>query len=427
MDTSSVHNTFISGLENARNLGRYKLLKKIGQGGTGVVYLARDSFIQRRVAVKISKPVSTGSRKRMFLEAQSAGRLSHPNILAIYDTGVFNKFCYIIMEYVNGGTLRPFCRPDRLMPPSRCAEIVFQVCNALDYAHRNGVIHRDIKPSNIILDANGVPKLTDFGVAQLGEKTSGKGLWGTPSYMSPEQLREETVVPQSDIFSLGCVLYEMLTGVKAFGGNSDFSVVYKVTRESPKPVREIRPELTEVFGGILQKALAKSPADRYQSGMAFAYDLRVALRGLKQTQLDTRIDDLVDLVRNVSFFSDFSREQIKGLGLTGNVLRIPKGQEIVREGEIDDTFFIILSGKVRIRRGGRKIAEIGSGECFGEMAYIAGQARTATASAKTDCILMKVSATLLDKAPESIQLQFFKSFARTLSQRLEQSSNVKDP
>jgi serine/threonine-protein kinase len=219
----------------------------------------------------------------------------------------------------------------------------------------------------------------------------------------------------------------MLTGVKAFGGDSDFSVVYKVTRESPKPVREIRPELPEVFGGILQKALAKGPADRYQSGMAFAYDLRVALRGLKQTQLDTRIDDLVDLVRNVSFFSDFSREQIKGLGLTGNVLRIPKGQEIVREGEIDDTFFIILSGKVRIRRGGRKIAEIGSGECFGEMAYIAGQARTATASAKTDCILMKVSATLLDKAPESIQLQFFKSFARTLSQRLEQSSNVRDP
>lgn len=426
MELTSVHSKFITGLVNTKSLGRYKILRKIGQGGSGVVYAARDSFIQRPVAVKISQPISTSSRKRMFLEAQSAGRLSHPNILAIYDTGIFNKFCYIIMEYVEGKTLKAFCRPNQLLPPARCAQIIFHVCNALDYAHQQGVIHRDIKPSNIMIDPQGIPKIMDFGIAQITERTSEKGLWGTPSYMSPEQLREETVVPQSDIFALGCVLYEMLTGIKAFSGDNDFSIIYKITRESPKPVKEIRPELPEIFAEILRKALAKQPSERYQSSMEMAYDLRVALRGIKRTRLDAKIEDVIDMVLNVPFFHDFTREQIKSLGLSGNVIQVGKGKVIVEEGQIDDTFFIILSGQVKIHKNGNDIAVVGSGECFGEMGYIAGQARTATATAKTDCILMKISATLLDKAPESIQLLFFKNFARTLSQRLERSSAARE-
>ncbi|MFZ7125414.1 MAG: protein kinase domain-containing protein [Desulfobacterales bacterium] len=426
MDQVSVHSQFITGLVNSKSLGRYKILRKLGQGGAGVVYLARDSFIQRPVAVKISKPVTTQSRKRMFLEAQSAGRLNHPNILAIHDTGIFNQFCYIIMEYIDGPTLKSFTRPPQLLQPSRCAEIMFNICNALDFAHKHGVIHRDIKPSNIMIDKDGTPKLMDFGIAHITERTSEKGLWGTPSYMSPEQLREETVVPQSDIFSLGCVLYEMLTGRKAFSGDNDFSIIYKITREPPKPPREVRPDLPEIFSEILRKALAKSPTERYQSGMEMAYDLRVALRGLKETRLDAKIEDVIDFVRNVPFFHDFSRDQVKSLGLTGNVIRVRKGKVIVAEGDIDDTFFIILSGKVKIRKNDKDIAVISAGECFGEMAYIAGQARTATATARTDCILMKVSATLLDKAPASIQLLFFKNFARTLSQRLERSSAGRD-
>ncbi|MGD8251346.1 MAG: serine/threonine-protein kinase [Desulfobacterales bacterium] len=426
MELASVHSQFINGLVNAKSLGRYKILKKIGQGGSGVVYLARDSFIQRLVAVKISQSGSKISRKRMFLEAQSAGRLNHPNILAIYDTGLYNKFCYIIMEYIEGGTLKALCKARQQLPPARCAEIIFNVCSAIDYAHKQGVIHRDIKPSNIMIDSSGTPKIMDFGIAQMTERTSEKGLWGTPSYMSPEQLREETVVAQSDIFSLGCVLYELLTGVRAFGGDNDFSVIYKITREEPKPVRQIRPEIPEIFDGILRKAMAKRPGDRYQTGIAFAYDLKVALRGLRQTPLDRKIDDVVDLVRTVPFFNEFSREQIKSLGLTGNVIRMRKGKIIVEEGDIDDTFFIILSGKVKIHKDRKKIAVVGSGECFGEMAYIAGQSRSASATAYTDCILMKISATLLDKAPESIQLLFFKNFARTLSQRLERSSAARD-
>ncbi len=424
---NKVHSDFISGLMSSQGMGRYKIIRRLGQGGSGVVYLARDSYIQRQVAIKISHGISSQSRKKLFLEAQSAGRLSHPNILAIYDTGLYREFCYIIMEYLEGATLKQYCQPDELLPLDQCAEIVFKICNALDYAHQKGVIHRDIKPSNIMLDDMGEPKLMDFGIAHISETPTEKGVWGTPSYMSPEQLREETVTQQSDIFSLGCVLYELLTGQRAFRGENDFSVIYKITREDPVPVRDLRPDLPVVFGEIVKKALAKNLDARYAACTDFGYDLRVALRGIKLPRDDQRFEDIIDLLRQVPFFQHFTREQIESLGLTGCIMKMPKGKVIVTEGDIDDTFYVLLKGKVRIRKDSEVIAKIRAGECFGEMAYIAGQARNATASAATECLLMKINATLLDKAPESIQLLFFKNFARTLSYRLENSASLQPP
>ena len=421
---NTVHTDFISGLMSSQGMGRYKIIRRLGQGGSGVVYLARDSYIQRQVAIKISHGISSQSRKKLFLEAQSAGRLSHPNILAIYDTGLYREFCYIIMEYLEGATLKPHCQPDNLLPLDQCAEIVFKICQALDYAHQKGVIHRDIKPSNIMLDDRGEPKLMDFGIAHISEAPSAKGIWGTPSYMSPEQLREETTTQQSDIFSLGCVLYELLSGQRAFSGENDFSVIYKITRENPVPVRELRPELPVIFGEIVKKALAKRLDARYAACTDFGYDLRVALRGIKLPHGDQKFEDIIDLLRQVPFFQHFTREQIESLGLTGCIMKMPRGKVIVTEGDIDDTFYVLLKGKVRIRKDNEVIATIRAGECFGEMAYIAGQARNATASAATECLLMKINATLLDKAPESIQLLFFKNFARTLSYRLEKSASL---
>ncbi|MDJ0809049.1 MAG: serine/threonine-protein kinase [Desulfobacterales bacterium] len=419
---NKVHKDFISGLMNSQGMGRYKIIRRLGQGGSGVVYLARDSYIQRQVALKISHGIASHSRKKLFLEAQSAGRLSHPNILSIYDTGLYREFCYIIMEYLEGDTLKSYGQKDKLLPLDQCAEIVFKICKALDYAHQKGVIHRDIKPSNIMLDEKGEPKLMDFGIAHISEETSEKGIWGTPSYMSPEQLKEETTTQQSDIFSLGCVLYELLTGERAFRGENDFSVIYKITRENPEPVRNLRPDLPVIFEEIVNKALAKRLADRYASCTEFGYDLRVALRGIKLPRGDQKFEDIIDLLRQVPFFHNFTREQIESLGLAGCIIKMPKGKVIVTEGDIDDTFYVLLKGKVRIRKDSEVIAKIRAGECFGEMAYIAGQARNATATTATECLLMKINATLLDKAPDGIQLLFFKNFARTLSYRLEKSS-----
>ncbi|MGD9251566.1 MAG: serine/threonine-protein kinase, partial [Desulfobacterales bacterium] len=378
MVKNKVHESFITGLMSSQGMGRYKIIRRLGQGGSGVVYQARDSYIQRQVAIKISQGISSQSRKKLFLEAQSAGRLSHPNILAIYDTGLYRNFCYIIMEFLEGETLKAHCQKDNLLPLDRCAEIVFKICNALDYAHQKGVIHRDIKPSNIMLDGQGEPRLMDFGIAHISEETSEKGIWGTPSYMSPEQLREEIITHQSDIFSLGCVLYELLSGTRAFRGENDFSVIYKITRENPEAVRHLRPDLPVIFEEILNKALAKNLEDRYASGTEFGYDLRVALRGIKLPQGDKRFEDIIDLLRQVPFFQNFTREQIESLGLAGCIIKMPLDTVIVTEGDIDDTFYVLLKGEVRIRKDGEVIATVRAGECFGEMAYIAGQARNAT-------------------------------------------------
>ncbi|MBI9074665.1 MAG: protein kinase [Desulfatibacillum sp.] len=416
---SKLDDSFMAGLADLQSVGRYEIIYKIGQGAAGIVYLGRDPYIKRYVAIKISRPTSERGKERFFVEAQSAGRLNHPNIVAVYDIGVFNEFCYITMEYVEGHTLEKICCKGKLLPPRQALETMFSVVNAIEYAHKEGIIHRDIKPSNIMLDVMGNAKITDFGTAQMTEETSEMGVWGTPSYMSPEQLQEEDVGPFSDIFSLGCVFYELLAGVQAFPGNNNFSIMYKITHEEPEPISSIRTDLPPAVNQILGKALAKNKEDRYQSCMDFAYDLKFVLRGLGQARAPKRdkVQDAIDFIHNVPFFRNFTKGQVAEVANVGEILRFEKDQIIVKEGEIDDHFFIILSGKTLITKQGQQVAVLGAGECFGEMAFIACQARVATVTADTDCMLMRISATLFDRSPPPVQLRFFKNFATILVRR----------
>jgi serine/threonine-protein kinase len=416
--TPSADATFLAGLEGLDSVGRYNITGKLGQGGNAVVYLGVDPYIGRHVALKISQPGSDNKRQQFFVEAQSAGRLNHPNIVSIYDAGIHGDYCYIAMECIKGVTLEKFCHPDALLPTSKAVEIIFAICNALDYAHNQKVIHRDIKPSNIMLDEDGAPKLTDFGVAQITEHTSETGLWGTPSYMSPEAIKEEALGNYSDIFSLGCVLYELLAGRQAFPGDNNFTIMYKITNNEPAPLNDVRDDIPPILDEIVHKAMAKDYTERYQSSLDFAYDLRVALRGLTENIVTGKAKDVLELVHNVPFFHNFSREQLGELVNDSTLIKVHKGKTIVAEGDIDDAFFVILSGKALIRKGDTDIATIGAGECFGEMACIAGQARVAAVLAETDCILMKINATLIDRSSEAIQLLFFKNFATTLVKRL---------
>jgi serine/threonine-protein kinase len=245
--------------------------------------------------------------------------------------------------------------------------------------------------------------------------------------MSPEQVKEEPVETVNDIFSLGCVLYELLTGEQAFPGENYFSIMYKITNEEPVPIREIRPEVPEILEKIAYKALAKNIDQRYQSCMDLAYDLRVALRGLKGgAAKKDKVDDVIDYIHNVRFFRHFTKEQVQEILGASNVIRVPGETVMVSEGEIDDSFYIILSGKAMVRKNDKKIATIGRGECFGEMAYLSGDSRTATVTAETDCILLKISAMLLDKSSQDIQLIFLKRFAMTLLRRLSVSISKTD-
>lgn len=428
-EASTVDTQFLTDLMDIKTVGRYEITGKLGQGSMGVVYLGKDPYINRNVGIKISRPSADlmadkadKYRERFFIEAQSAGRLMHPNIVAIYDAGMYKDFCYITMEYIDGPTLERFCHKDELLPISKVVEIIFKACNALDYAHKKEVVHRDIKPSNIMLNKSEDVRITDFGIAQIkSEQTNSKGIIGSPSYMSPEQVKEAVIEDKSDIFSLGCVLYELLTGEKAFTGDNYFSIMYKISNEDPIPVREIRPEVPEILEKIVNKALAKHPNERYQTCMDFAYDLRVALRHLKGTVKSNKIADVVDYVHSVPFFENFNKEQVSEMLHASNIIKVRKGKVVVAEGEIDDSFFIILSGKAVVRKNNKNIALIGRGECFGEMSYLSGASRAASVLAYTDCFLMKISATLLDKASESIQLLFLKNFAMTLLTRLSKN------
>jgi serine/threonine-protein kinase len=419
---AAVDHRFTEDLVNLTRVGRYEIQSKIGHGGNGMVFLGADPYIQRNVAIKIAQPLTDKARRTFFLEAQSAGRLQHPGIVTIFDAGTYKTYCYIAMEFVDGHSLEAHCAKEHLLPIPRVVETIFQICQSLDYAHQQKIIHRDIKPSNILLDADGTPKIADFGIAQLSEQTSEMGIWGTPSYMAPEQLKEETIGNTSDIFSLGCVLYELLCGQRAFLGENNFAIMYKITHSTPPPVESVRPEIPPILADITRKAMAKDRRDRYQTCLDFAYDLRVALRGLTQTEApDDPVQDVIDLIHNVPFFSDFSQAHLKELASDATVIRYPVDTVIVDEGDIDDTFYVMLSGRTRIVTKGRVIATVGVGECFGEMAFIAGQARSASAIADTDCIVMKISATFIDRASESVQLLFYKNFATTLVRRLSSS------
>jgi serine/threonine-protein kinase len=194
--------------------------------------------------------------------------------------------------------------------------------------------------------------------------------------------------------------------------------MYKITNLDPVPIRTTRPEIPEVLWKICRKALAKDPSQRYQSCMDLAYDLRVALRGLKGGPKADKVENIIDYVHSVPFFENFTKDQVREILQASNIIKVRKGRVVVAEGDIDDTFYIILSGKVAVSKGKKIIASLTRGECFGEMSYLSGQTRAATVVAETDCILMKISGTLLDKSAETIQLLFMRNFALTLLHRL---------
>jgi serine/threonine-protein kinase len=262
-------------------LGRYEILSEIGQGAMGVVYVARDPTLDRRVALKTVRlnPKDRGVgeyRERFRSEAQSAGRLSHPNIVTIYDFGEVGDIAYIAMELLEGETLRELLDHQRFSV-KRSVRYALQIADGLAAAHTLGVIHRDIKPSNIVRLANGILKITDFGIAQLpsSDLTQAGAMLGTPRYMAPEQIRSIKADPRSEVFALGVVLYEMLTGRVPFDGNSLSAIMYQIVNEAPPDPRRFNEHVSAGLSAIVGKCLAKSPAARYQTMSEFARALRL--------------------------------------------------------------------------------------------------------------------------------------------------------
>ncbi|HZT38067.1 MAG TPA: protein kinase [Bryobacteraceae bacterium] len=269
-----------------QQIGRYQVLGELGRGAMGVVYRAQDPAIGRIIAIKtirlsdLTEPAERERmRDRLFREAQSAGILSHPNIVTIYDILEQDGMAYIFMEYVNGPALEKLLADEQ--PPDRqtLMTILRQTGAALDYAHKKGIIHRDIKPGNIMIHEDGCAKITDFGVAKIvsQQMTQTGMMMGTPSYMSPEQVQGGAVDGRADQFALGVIAYEMLTGEKPFVAEYLPSLLYKICREDPAPPQRLNTTLSSQSEAVLRRALAKSPNDRYETCSDFIADLERAL------------------------------------------------------------------------------------------------------------------------------------------------------
>jgi eukaryotic-like serine/threonine-protein kinase len=270
--------------------GRYELHHRLGRGGMAEVYLARDQLLDRPVAVKVLFPAlatEAGFVERFRREAQSAANLNHPNIVSVFDWGEANGTYFIVMEYVEGHTLADTMRAEGRLHPDRAAEIVSDIASALGFAHRNGVVHRDVKPGNVLITTDGAVKVADFGIARALSDTSDQNLtktgsvMGTATYFSPEQARGAAVDPRSDLYSLGCVLYELTTGRPPFQGESAMAIAYKHVQENPIPPRQLDPELPETLEAITLKCLAKNPDNRYPTAADLRADLRRYLDGAR--------------------------------------------------------------------------------------------------------------------------------------------------
>ena len=274
-----------------RQLGRYEVISELGQGAMGVVYKARDPLIDRIVAIKtinlgLAQEEKEEYEARFYQEAKAAGRLNHPNIVTIYDVGKSGDIAYIAMEFLQGCELRDILREERMMPVDQVLDMVAQVASGLAYAHEHEIVHRDIKPSNIMVIRDGHVKITDFGIARMASsavRTQTGMVLGSPKYMSPEQVLGKVIDQRSDIFSLGVMLYEMLTGVAPFSGENVNAIMFQTLNAVPVAPGKLNSNVPDMLNFIVAKALAKGRDDRYQNARDFATDLRACRETMPRT------------------------------------------------------------------------------------------------------------------------------------------------
>jgi serine/threonine protein kinase len=413
-------------------IGKYEVIKEVGRGSTGVVYLCHDAYYGRDVAIKVYN-VDTGAddqraraARKMFLsEAHLVGMLQHPYVLPIFDAGEENGRCYIVAEYVHHArTLATYCRPDNLLPLNDVIEIIFKCAKALHYAHTRGVIHRDIKPSNILLTQEGEVRIIDFGIALVSDADISRieGIAGSPSYMSPEQVQSLDLTPSSDIYSLGAVMYELLTGTRPFRAGNLQKLLHQIVYATPPPIHRVRQDVSEELEGVVVTALQKDPVKRQRTGLELAAELARVHHRLRQSNVRFDLQEQFGVLRRLKFFQEFSHTEVSEVLHASAWQQYAAGEQIIREGELDDRFYILVAGRCAVMRRGELIAMLETGDCFGEASYVPGAKRTATVRAVDAVTVLKVSATQLEQVSVSCQLRFNRVFLRSLIGRLQGES-----
>jgi eukaryotic-like serine/threonine-protein kinase len=418
-------------------IGKYRVVRELGKGATARVYLCVGPDSERPVAVKVIRlgqdtaAMSRRMRKLFQNEGMVARRLDHPNIAKVHEGVVEEDFAYLAMEYIDGFSLEEHTRIDRLLPLHRVIGIIFKCCMALDSAYRQGIVHRDIKPANILVQAGDEPKLVDFGLAlninrNLDRDSTFIMGVGSPSYMSPEQIKGYQLNQKTDLYSLGVVLFQLLTGRLPFRADNQATLIYRIINTDVPDVTALNPGLPEGLNAILRRALEKDLYSRYRNGAEFAKDLsavRYQILDEDQTVRDTRH---FEMLRKLQFLTDFENVEL------WEILRISVWREvaprvvIMREGEKERNFGVLVEGFVEVSIGGAELCRLGPGEVIGEMAFLhpSSSERSASVTTLETTLFLEINAAALALASEELQERVRSALLARMITRLREVNRI---
>lgn len=410
------------------NIGKYEILKELGIGATSTVYLALDPFNNQLVAIKQFHPEILHApghalvyQKSHQAEVTLAGMLSHPHIVKVLDAVQNGSENYMVMEYVEGETLSYFTHISRLLPFSRLAEILYKCCKALEYAEQQGVLHRDIKPANILLCGQSEIKISDFGTAMaVSQQAAHVSGVGSPAYMSPEQINEQALTHQTDIYSLGVTMYQLLTGKLPFEANNNFSLIYQIINIPPPSPAKFRPDIPPALEEIVLHAMQKDRTLRYPTWNQFASDLANFFCSKENPHTEILDIEKFNTLRQLFFFKLFSDVELWEVLRISFWQKFSKGELILREGAPGRDFYILGTGTVKVFKQQTLLNTLMIGDCFGEMAHLSDHdfTRTTDVIANSEVTLICINPDVLEKATTGCRFKINEAFLRLLVERL---------
>ena len=417
-------------------IGRYTIGRRIGSGTCGVVHRSHDNLLGREVAVKLSPigeaHVSTGkvpgAQRAYQTEIIAAGRLTHPNIVTVYDAGQFEDLNFLVMEAVDGKSLKEYGKGKTLLPVGEALRIISACCEALDYSHKQGVLHRDIKPANIMLSSDGAVKLLDYGIAvgldEGGALEKQGPTLGTPNYMSPEQILGRELTAQSDFYSLATVLFELLTGKQLFKARKVKDLFRTVVHQKAPRLTAIRADLPSGLADVVSRALEKKPKARFQTGREMAKAIEPFLKAFRAIeQRPIALQRLIKLLRQQTFFKTFSDLEVALLLERVKLRHFTTGDYVRQKGDQERRLMIITDGAVKCVRNGKFTSVIGPGECIGETSFINGIAEPRSYSALTSVIALEFSTDDMAQLPPKVHLRYYRYISEILVDRLAMSDS----
>lgn len=414
-----------------QKIGKYEILGLVGRGSSGLVYKGFDPFVRREVAVKIAlhlqeEPKHLGGvdapKHSFFTEARAAGMLNHAHIIALYDAGMEGDLCYIVMEYVDGDTLLPWTRKNGpRMKLSSCVELITSCAQALAYSHSRGVLHRDIKPSNIMLTSEAVPKIMDFSIAEVmgGGAENATTAVGSPLYMPPEQVMRQQLTPAADLYAIGAVAYQLLTGEPPFISTNLPGLFNLIRNQKAPDPREIRPELPEGLCGIINRLLAKKPDDRYPSGYLLAEDLQREfehIRRLENAPMLPRGNR--ETLRSLPFFQHFTGPELDEVQAVSQLKQIAPGKPILDDDQETAALYVLITGQAILKKNGKPLYVLQKGDVFADDIDLPVRRRATTLTAASQLVALKISPHLITRLAAESQLRIYQSFTQSLVQRL---------